>query len=491
MTKLITPMPLSPHAKTVGVTAIDADEIVVDNIDYFATPADGEEGYALLCAVRDFKSNNPADYQGVTYTGRDVANNKITGVTHCEGTPREWPAGTSIACYSSAEQFKRINEAIKSLQAGGSGGGAGGFRNKLINGDFGVWQRGTSFTTGNEFTADRWYFASDTDDTITVSRQSFSVGQLLGAVTPKYYLRVSVTAGSTGALNRLQQLVENVRTLAGQDATLSFYARASKSITVSAQIKQDFGTGGSPSAAVYTAAEGLFITTDWAHYEATFAVPSVSGKTLGTDGNDGMGVVLNLPYNDTYTFDICLAQFEAGDSATSFEERPADIELLLCGIVDDDNELTGADSIPQAVIDGGGGGDSGLQNHLDDTTPHEGYVVPRDMPITEQTGETYTLQASDNLSMIKMNRETAQTLIFPLDATASIPVGGRGIFVQAGAGKVTVQGEVNGEDEVTLLLLKDEDMNDEDTTTGQNAMAGWVKDAANTFRIRGDLEAGS
>lgn len=77
-TKLLTPMPLSPLTETVGVTAVGAIEITVANINAFPTPATGEEGSALLCAVEGFQSDDPADYETITYAGK--SSSKLTGV---------------------------------------------------------------------------------------------------------------------------------------------------------------------------------------------------------------------------------------------------------------------------------------------------------------------------------------------------------------------------------------------------------------------------
>jgi hypothetical protein len=112
MTNLLVSKPLSPITTTVGVTAIDADEIEVTNIDDFVDPGTGEDGVATLSS--DPVMQNPfADYEIVTYTGRDTLNNKLTGVTReVEGTAREWPAGTAISCFMTAEHFKRINEKL-------------------------------------------------------------------------------------------------------------------------------------------------------------------------------------------------------------------------------------------------------------------------------------------------------------------------------------------------------------------------------------------
>jgi hypothetical protein len=55
-----------------------------------------------------------------------------------------------------------------------------GYRNKLINGNFDIWQRGTSFTiAAGEFgyTADRWIISNTTNQSVTISRQAMTLGQ--------------------------------------------------------------------------------------------------------------------------------------------------------------------------------------------------------------------------------------------------------------------------------------------------------------------------
>jgi hypothetical protein len=49
---------------------------------------------------------------------------------------------------------------------------------------------------------------------------------------------------------------------------------------------QSFGTGGSPSSNVLVAPQTVTLTSSFAPFAVTIAVPSIAGKTLGTDGND-------------------------------------------------------------------------------------------------------------------------------------------------------------------------------------------------------------
>jgi hypothetical protein len=215
------------------------------------------------------------------------------------------------------------------------GGPLSGFRNRIINGGFDVWQRGTSFTNpaGGAYTTDRWTPVYDgSGATRTISRQLFTLGQTDVPGEPQYFLRYAQTAaGSGGTFNVFLQRIEGVHTFAGQTITVSFYARATASITLpKIDLQQNFGTGGSPSAAVFnTIVTNLSIGTTFTKYTFTTTLPSISGKTLGTTG-DMLVLDILLPLNTTFTFDIAQVQVEAGPVATPFERRPIGTELALC-----------------------------------------------------------------------------------------------------------------------------------------------------------------
>ena len=223
-----------------------------------------------------------------------------------------------------------------------NGGPLAGFRNAIINGNFDIWQRGTSFTLA-EFSADRW-FSNRLGTTHTATRQPFTVGQTAVPGEPTYFCRTVVTsvAGAANFSNLIQR-IEDVRTFAGQQVTFSFWAKADATKNISVEFGQSFGTGGSPS----TTVDGLGIAkvsigTSWQKVTVTTTLPSISGKTLGTDGNSCLvariwfdaGSSSNSRTNtlgqQSGTFEIAQVQIEAGPVATPFERRPIGTELSLC-----------------------------------------------------------------------------------------------------------------------------------------------------------------
>jgi hypothetical protein len=160
--------------------------------------------------------------------------------------------------------------------------------NRIINGAFDFWQRGTSSTANGYVAADRWYNNAVNGGTVTASRQAFTLGDTLGNNNPTYFLRQTVSGQSLAPdAAQIYQHIEGVRSYAGQTITaLGWVRRSSGSGNMSMSLAQNFGTGGSPSATVGVAAQTVTLTSSWAPFAVTFAVPSIAGKTLGTANND-------------------------------------------------------------------------------------------------------------------------------------------------------------------------------------------------------------
>jgi hypothetical protein len=222
-----------------------------------------------------------------------------------------------------------------------NGGPLAGFRNRIINGNFDFWQRGTSFTTG--FGSDRWNHAQ-VGTTHAVTRQAFTLGQTDVPNEPTYFCRtiVSSVAGA-GNASQLLQPIEDVRTFAGQQVTVSFWAKVDATKNIAIELAQDFGSGGSPSAQVRAiGTTKVSIGTSWQKVTVTATVPSISGKTLGTDNNNYLALIIWFDAGSTWntstdslgqqsgTFEIAQVQIEPGSVATPFEQRPIGTELALC-----------------------------------------------------------------------------------------------------------------------------------------------------------------
>ena len=196
-------------------------------------------------------------------------------------------------------------------------------RNRIINGSFQIWQRGTSFTSDG-YGADRWSMAFGSN-TGTISRQSFTVGQTDVPDNPAYYLRFNISSYSSefSIFNK----VEDVSTLAGQTAVLSFYMKADSAVTNRPFIVQNFGSGGSSN--VNSALSTVSVTTSWQRFEVPFSVPSISGKTIGSSSYLQI-MPLRITSSFTGNIDIANVQLEVGDTATPFEHRSYGQELALC-----------------------------------------------------------------------------------------------------------------------------------------------------------------
>ena len=223
-----------------------------------------------------------------------------------------------------------------------------GFKNYIINGNFDIWQRGTSQTTAGHGIGygsdDRWY-NDHVGSTKTHSRIACTDTErdLFNAQAFSRTVVSSVTGSEN--ITYKDQRIEDVTKLAGKTVTLSFWAKADASKNISVEFMQVFGTGGTPSSTVNgISVQKLALTTTWQKFTKTVTLPSIVGKTLGTDGVHTSFTIVRFWFDagtnfnsrtdnlghQSGTFDIAQVQLEEGSVATPFEQRPIGLELSLC-----------------------------------------------------------------------------------------------------------------------------------------------------------------
>jgi hypothetical protein len=291
------------------------------------------------------------------YTGSAWANVDTTGMTNPMTTTGDviysssgsTPARLGIG---TAGQVLQVNSGATAPEwaAPSSGAESLGFtagKNRIINGDFFVNQRGfTSTTSDSAFIFDRFVTRAN-EGTSTFTAETFTLGTApVSGYEFKNFLQI-VSTGQTGTFSRtaFMQPIESVRTFAGQTATISFWAKATSGTpSVACSATQVFGSGGSPSSAVDVTGQKVAITTSWARYSFTFAIPSISGKTIGTNNNDHLRfffytsagsdwntVTDSLGIQST-TIQFAGLQLEAGSTATAFQTATGTIqgELAAC-----------------------------------------------------------------------------------------------------------------------------------------------------------------
>lgn len=247
--------------------------------------------------------------------------------------------------------------------------GTVGFRNKLINGNFDVWQRGTTFSykttaaaDADRYCADRWKLvnsgASNADKlSIQVNRVALPLGILPNSTTySKYAMEFDIGTGgyTSNSETYLYQRVEGIEHLPSGYATISFYAKASDSrAKLGIGFRRDFGGGTAPDGLTSNQkVPGLVfdIPADrWTKFTHTFTLPDSVGGVVGTNGNDGPEIRFylragttfagkdvisaidpNIPAVSNYKIQIAQVQLEEGMAATPFFDLDPQTELNRC-----------------------------------------------------------------------------------------------------------------------------------------------------------------
>ena len=207
-----------------------------------------------------------------------------------------------------------------------------GRRNLIINGAMQVAQRSTSetgVTSNNYHTLDR-YRLTASGATYSTSQQSLTAGQTDIPSQFKYFQRFNPTTANNncGVAHR----IEDVTAVSGETVTFSLYAKGTNPAggELDVRLSQNFGSGGSTE--VNTTVGTLTLTSSWQRFTYIVSVPSISGKTVGT--NSYLELKIFQPDDDTgtsaFTFDSTGWQLEVGTVATPFEHRSYGEELALC-----------------------------------------------------------------------------------------------------------------------------------------------------------------
>jgi len=219
------------------------------------------------------------------------------------------------------------------LQASGGGGTAAtlasinggplaGFRNRIINGDFQIWQRGVTFTNANGYTSDRWV-AGGTGTLCNVGQGSHPSG--LGE---RKALNFTGVAGNTRsyALQRIES--QNMASLypapyASTQVTLSvnIYSASARTIDL---IVDYANTADNFSAVTNITSHSVSVGANtFNRYSHTFTLPAEAAR--------GIQIVLNAETGITSgTVAFSLVQLEPGSVATPFEQRRIRTGLALC-----------------------------------------------------------------------------------------------------------------------------------------------------------------
>jgi len=246
------------------------------------------------------------------------------------------------------------------------------FRQTLINGNFDVWQRGTSIamTTANAYSADRWYCETATAGTDkTISRQDGT------GVNGSYYCARVLFASDVDELLTFSQALESQDSIKfrGKKITLSFYARGgaefvADNATLVSKIVTGKGTDQKVSAFT-TSADGVSqnntLTTDWQKFTCTTTAAIASDITqIGVSfafTHAGSGTTTNY-------FEIAQVQLCAGEVALPFMPKSFDEELNRCLRYYEKSFPYGtapSDSTGGWMLSGYAGGAGGLLTHIE------------------------------------------------------------------------------------------------------------------------------
>ena len=210
-------------------------------------------------------------------------------------------------------------------------------RNLLHNSLFNVAQRGGGpWNTAGAYTADRWVMFVGGGDALSIGLYTSS--GLSGDEGVQKFIGIYVTgSASAGSYSNFAQRTEDVTRLGNKTVTVSFGANCGTGAPkLGVAVSQLFGSGGSPSPSVDTPVQTVTLSPTAARYSLTFNIPSIAGKTLGTNGDHCTQLSFILSSSaapmvaQTANINIWGVQLEVGSVATPLEKPDPQQDLAKC-----------------------------------------------------------------------------------------------------------------------------------------------------------------
>lgn len=208
----------------------------------------------------------------------------------------------------------------KLINAAAVDGVLGGYKNKICNGNFDVWQRGTSFTATG-YSSDRWH--ATVSGTVTHSREESDVPS--GSVYAHKW-----TTGASNSYGQIREFIESstVKKLRGKIVTASALIKCSANFSGDAIFEIGYSTTTDTISNFNTtfmsvSTTGKVVSTGYVKITTTFTVPS---NAVGLF----IGIVPTVAQGSGVSLLHAQVQLEEGSYATDFEQRHIQQEIALC-----------------------------------------------------------------------------------------------------------------------------------------------------------------
>lgn len=198
-----------------------------------------------------------------------------------------------------------------------NGGPLAGFRNRIINGNFSVWQRGTAFTStaGTTYTADRW----------AVADAGAGLAVAYGSEAGVNFIKKTGAAGHTTGW--FLQRIESDNCIDLVDKTITVKANVYSSVPLTTvQFSLHYPTAKDNFTTITTI--GAFGTTT--HSGSGWVTISATINNLPAGVANGLALFIEHSALTSGEVRIAKVQLEEGEVATPFEFRYIGTELDMC-----------------------------------------------------------------------------------------------------------------------------------------------------------------